>query len=153
VNFSSIHASTELDALVGGADYIVLAAPLTRSTAGLVSAEVLARMKSTAWLINLGRGPLVDEPALLEALRSNTIGGAALDVYWEEPLDRDHPLWDMPNVIISPHMSGDVTDTHSRFVRSFLDNLQRWRSGTPLRHVVDKSLGFRPSRSGSDGDD
>jgi phosphoglycerate dehydrogenase-like enzyme len=144
-DFGVVHASSELPEIVGSADYVVLAAPLTPGTARLFDGDMLARMKPTAWLINLGRGGLIDESALLDSLRSNGIGGAALDVYWEEPLPPEHPLWDMPNVIVSPHMSGDVSDTHTRFVRSFLENLDRWQSGLPLRHVVDKSLGFRPS--------
>lgn len=142
-DFDVIHPTSELPALVGAADYVILIAPLTPSTASLISAEILSRMKPSAWLINLGRGGLVDEAALLHALREGQIAGAALDVYWEEPLASDHPLWDMPNVIVSPHMSGDVADTHTRFVRSFLANLERWQKGLPLQHVVDKGLGFR----------
>ncbi len=143
--FEAIHGSSELSAVVGRADYVVLVAPLTKVTAEMVDREVLSRMKPTARLINLGRAGLVDEEALLEALRMKRIAGAALDVYWEEPLPPTHPLWDMPNVIVSPHMSGDVSDTHQRFVRSFVDNLYRWQANLPLRHVVDKTLGFRPS--------
>lgn len=145
-DFDSVQAATKLKDLAARADFLILAAPLTQETSGLVNSDVLAQMKPDAWLINLGRGPLVDEAALLEALRENRIGGAALDVYWEEPLPADHPLWDMPNVMVSPHMSGDVADTHARFVRSFLANLTRWQKGLPLEHVVDKRLGFRPTR-------
>ena len=142
-DFEVVHATSELQTVVGAADYVVLIVPLTPGTSRLIDAGILARMKPTAWLINLGRGGLVDEAALLHALREKQIAGAALDVYWEEPLAPDHPLWDMPNVIVSPHMSGDVADTHKRFVQSFLANLERWQKGLPLRHVVDKSLGFR----------
>ena len=143
--FEVIHGASELSAVVDRADYVVLVAPLTAATAGIVDHEVLWRMKPTAQLINLGRGGLLDEGALLEALRTKRIAGAALDVYWEEPLPPTHPLWDLPNVIVSPHMSGDVSDTHQRFVRSFLDNLYRWQANLPLHHVVDKTLGFRAS--------
>jgi phosphoglycerate dehydrogenase-like enzyme len=146
-DFKVIHGSSELQEVVGVADYVVLAAPLTKSTAGLVGREVLSRMKPTARLINLGRGALVDEDALIAAMRAKQIAGAALDVYTQEPLPASHPLWDMPNVIVSPHMSGDVFDTHQRFVRSFLDNLQRWQSNAPLSHVIDKVLGFRSGES------
>lgn len=143
-DFDVIHGSSELPEVVGGADYVVLAAPLTKATTGLVGRRVLSSMKPTARLINLGRGGLVDEDALLDALSTKQVAGAALDVYWQEPLPATHPLWDLPNVIVSPHMSGDVFDTHQRFVGSFLDNLHRWLAKAPLRHVIDKSLGFRP---------
>ncbi len=145
-SFEAIYAASDLAELAARADYLILVAPLTATTAGIVDAHVLSRMRPTGWLINLGRGPLVDERALLDALHEKRIAGAALDVYWEEPLSPDHALWDMPNVIVSPHMSGDVSDTHSRFVRSFLSNLARWQNGEALEHVVDKTLGFRPHR-------
>ena len=142
-DFGIVHASGDLLDLSGRADYIVLAAPLVPATTGLIGREVFSRMKPTARIINLGRGPLIDEAALLEVLSSGRIAGAALDVFWEEPLPPTHPLWTTPNVIVSPHMSGDVTDTHDRFVRSFLFNLERWLRGLPLHYVIDKSLGFR----------
>jgi phosphoglycerate dehydrogenase-like enzyme len=86
----------------------------------------------------------VVESALLAALRNGEIAGAALDVFWEEPLPKDHPLWDMPNVLISPHIAGDVATTPEQFVELFLNNLSRWQSGQPLVNVVDKQLGFAP---------
>ncbi len=144
-DFGSIHAVADLPAVLPRADYVVLVAPLTPATQGLIGRRELDSMKPGARLLNLGRGALVDESALLGALREGRLAGAALDVYREEPLPPDHELWAMPNVIVSPHMSGDVADTHARFVRSFLDNLDLWRKGLPLRHVVDKRLGFRPS--------
>jgi phosphoglycerate dehydrogenase-like enzyme len=144
-DFGTIYPSSELLDIVGTADYVVLVAPLLPETTGLIGKGALNRMKPTARLINLGRGPLIDEAALLEAVREGRIAGAALDVYWEEPLPAAHPLWDVPDVIVSPHMAGDITNTHERFVHSFQTNLTRWLAGLPLQYVIDKSLGFRPT--------
>jgi len=101
-------------------------------------------MRHDAWLINLGRGTLVDAPALTSALLGGTIGGAALDVFADEPLPADSPLWALPNVIVSPHMSGDFQGWESALVDLFLRQLRRYRSGQPLANVVDKKLGFIP---------
>jgi phosphoglycerate dehydrogenase-like enzyme len=92
--------------------------------------------------VNVGRGATVDEPALIDALRAGTIAGAALDVFEEEPLPPDSPLWDMENVIVCPHMSGDVEGWEADFANVFYDNVGRWLRGEPLRNVVDKRLGF-----------
>lgn len=144
-DFEIIHPSKDLPDLVASADYLVLICPLTRETDGMVDRGVLNRMKRTARLVNLGRGELVVEDALLEALRNGQIAGAALDVFWQEPLPPDHPIWDMPNVIVSPHIAGDTEDTPERFVQLFLDNLGLWQSGQPLKNVVDKELGWAPT--------
>jgi phosphoglycerate dehydrogenase-like enzyme len=143
-DFDFIYASRELLDVLGRADYVVLVAPLTIATAGVFGREALDRMKPSARLLNLGRGGLVDEAALFEALAKERIAGAALDVFQEEPLPPAHPFWQLPNAIISPHMSGDVEDTAERFVGSFLENLHLWIAGKPLHYVVDKTLGFRP---------
>lgn len=143
-DFDVIHPSSELPEVVASADYVVLACPLTPETRGMIGREELGRMKASARLINLGRGELADEAALVEALREGSIAGAAFDVFWQEPLPADHPLWEMPNVLISPHIAGDIKTTPERFVRLFLDNLKRWQSGLPLVNVVDKSLGYAP---------
>lgn len=143
-DFEIIHPTTGFHDLVADADYLVLICPLTSETEGMVDRDVLSRMKATAVLINLGRGELVVEDALLEALRSGQIAGAALDVLWQEPLPPDHAIWDMPNVVVSPHIAGDTKDTPERFVQLFLDNLGRWQSGQPLKNVVDKALGWSP---------
>ena len=142
-DFDCIYASRELLDVLGQADYVVLVAPLTRATAGIIGREALHRMKPSARLVNLGRGGLVDEAALLEALAMERIAGAALDVFQQEPLRPAHPFWQLPNVIVSPHMSGEVEDTTERFVRGFLENLHLWVAGKPLHYVVDKTLGFR----------
>jgi phosphoglycerate dehydrogenase-like enzyme len=134
----------ELGSLLPTADYLILALPLTEDTHLLVGAGELAQMRHDAWLINLGRGTLVDGPALISALLGGTIGGAALDVFADEPLPADSPLWALPNVIVSPHMSGDFHGWEEALVRLFLRQLRRYRSGKPLANVVDKQLGFIP---------
>ena len=143
-DFDVIHPLSALPNVLPSADYVVLIVPSTKETMGLIGQTAFDRMKPTARLINLGRGELVDEDALLNALRTGKIAGAALDVFWSEPLAADHPLWDMPNVIISPHIAGDTMYTPEQFVSLFLTNLGRWQSGQPLLNVVDKKLGFAP---------
>jgi len=145
VDFGRIHSSADLAGIVHGYDVVVLAAPLTAETSGLVGADVLAAMKQSAYLINVGRGPLVDTGALTEALASGAIAGAALDVVHPEPLPEGHALWAMENVIITPHMSGDTDDYLDDLGTLFVDNLKRYCSGEPLENVVDKALGFVPA--------
>ena len=135
---------SELGALLPTADYLILALPLTHDTHLLVGAGELAQMRHDAWLVNLGRGTLVDEPALIAALLRGTIGGAALDVFADEPLPADSPLWALPNVIVSPHMSADFRGWEDALVGLFLRQLRLYRSGKPLANVVDKGLGFIP---------
>ena len=135
---------SELGTLLPAADYLILALPLTDDTHLLVGAGELAQMRHDAWLINLGRGTLVDEPALVSALLRGAIGGAALDVFADEPLPADSPLWALPNVIVSPHMSGDFHGWEEALVGLFLRQLRLYRSGKPLANVVDKRLGFIP---------
>lgn len=141
-DFGQIHASRDLAGIVHDYDYLVLAAPLTTETRGLVAAEVLTAMKASARLINVGRGELVDTGALVAALSSGSIAGAALDVVHPEPLPEGHALWDMDNVIITPHMSGDTEDYLDDLGQLFVDNLKRYCNGEPLENVVDKNLGF-----------
>jgi phosphoglycerate dehydrogenase-like enzyme len=126
------------------ADYVVLAAPLTEATRGMVDSAALAAMRPTARLINVGRGELVVQADLVTALREGRIAGAALDVFEQEPLPEESPLWDLPNVIVSPHMSGDLVGWRDHLVVLFLDNLRRFAAGVPLRNVVDKTLGYVP---------
>jgi phosphoglycerate dehydrogenase-like enzyme len=144
-DFGRIHSSADLIEVVHGYDYLVLAAPLTDDTRGLVNADVLAAMKPSAHLINVGRGELVSTGALTEALASGSIAGAALDVVHPEPLPAGHALWNMDNVIITPHMSGDSEDYLDDLGKLFVDNLKRYCSGQPLENVVDKALGFVPA--------
>jgi phosphoglycerate dehydrogenase-like enzyme len=131
-----------LPALLPRADWVVLAAPLTDATRGMLDAAALARLRPSARVINVGRGALVVEPDLVDALRGGRIAGAALDVFAREPLPPDSPLWELPGVIVSPHMSGDLVGWRQALVEVFADNLARYRAGEPLRNVVDKTLGY-----------
>ncbi|WP_435868962.1 D-2-hydroxyacid dehydrogenase [Actinomadura coerulea] len=137
-----VHPMERLGEALAGADYVVLAAPLTPQTRGMIDAAALERMRPSARLVNVGRGGLVAEDDLVRALRAGRIAGAALDVFEDEPLPASSPLWDMPGVIVSPHMSGDVVGWRDELVRLFADNLGRYVSGRPLRNVVDKRLGY-----------
>jgi glyoxylate/hydroxypyruvate reductase A len=122
------------------ADAVVLTVPLTDATRGLIGARELASMQPTAWLINVARGPIVDETALVAALTGRRIGGAVLDVFDEEPLAPDHPLWGLPNVVVTPHISGPSTP--DEIAPIFNDNLARFLAGRPLRHVVARRRGY-----------
>lgn len=124
--------------MLGEADFLVLAAPHTPETEGIIGAAELAAMKPTAVLINIGRGALVDEDALIRALQQNRLAGAALDVFADEPPAENSPLWDMPNVIVSPHSASTVTQENARITDIFCDNLRRYLNGEPLRNVLDK---------------
>ncbi|WGW11660.1 D-2-hydroxyacid dehydrogenase [Saxibacter everestensis] len=140
--FRTIHAQARLAEVAGDYDYLIVAAPLTPETRGLVNARVIAALPPNARLINVARGPIVDETALIEALRSGAISGAALDVCNEEPLPAGHPLWNCPNTIISPHMAGDFHGWRAALLDVFLTNLERFRMGQPLLNVVDKKSGY-----------
>ncbi len=140
--FGDIHASDDLALIAGDFDYLVVAAPLTPQTHGLINAEVLSAMRPSARFINVGRGELVDQPALVTALQQQRIAGAALDVFDTEPLPQDSPLWEMPHVLVSPHMSGDTLGWADELVDLFLTNLRAFTNGTDLRNVVDKQRGY-----------
>jgi len=122
------------------ADFVVLLLPLTEETRGIIGSDALAVMKSTAWLINIARGAVVNEPALLEALEQKRIAGAVLDVFDREPLPPSHPLWRMDNVVVTPHISGPSTP--DAIAPVFNDNLARYLAGRALRHVVDRRQGY-----------
>ena len=141
-DFATIYASGDLDQVLTNADYVVVAAPLTDKTHGLFGATQFTAMKQSARFIYVGRGALVNETALVEALQQQQIAGASLDVFETEPLPPDSPLWDFENVIVSPHMSGDYDGHHATVVQVFLDNLRRFIHGEPLLNRVDKRLGF-----------
>jgi phosphoglycerate dehydrogenase-like enzyme len=144
-DFGTVVPSAELAAHAGWADHLVLAAPLTGQTRHLADARVLAAMKPSAHLVNVGRGALVDEPALLDALRSGRIAAASLDVFEQEPLPAGHPFWQLDNVHVSAHMSGDVVGWRDALADQFLANLDRFIAGEPLANLVDKTLGYLPS--------
>jgi phosphoglycerate dehydrogenase-like enzyme len=124
------------------ADYVVLSTPLTPETRGLIGEAELRAMKPEAVLINVGRGPLVDETALIAALRDRRIGGAALDVFNQEPLPAGHPYFGLDNLLLSPHSADHTPDWQQRAMQLFLDNFERYRKGEPLRNVVDKRRGY-----------
>jgi phosphoglycerate dehydrogenase-like enzyme len=140
--FGAIVAAGQLREVVADADWVIVIAPLTAETRGLVDASVLKAMPPNARLINVGRGPVVDGAALVAALREGAIAGAALDVFDREPLPPEDPFWSMPNVIVSPHMAGDVHGWLAWFTDSFLANLRRWQAGQALENVVDLRLGY-----------
>jgi phosphoglycerate dehydrogenase-like enzyme len=133
---------SELDYLLRESDFVVIAAPLTPETRGLIGAAQLKQMKPTAHLINIARGGLIDEPALIEALRDGTIAGAGLDVFSREPLPPESELWDLENVILSPHVSGGTEIYNQRATRIFCDNLRRFLAGEPLVNIVDVERGY-----------
>ena len=141
-SMTHIMTDDELDELLVSADYVVLITPLTQHTRGLFNGARFARMHRGARFINLGRGALIDEDALADALQRGSLAGAALDVFQHEPLPADSALWSTPNLIVSPHMSGDVHDYRDAVAAQFVDNLQRYCAGERLRNVVDKELGF-----------
>jgi phosphoglycerate dehydrogenase-like enzyme len=128
--------------LIASSDYILVATPLTSETRGLVGQEEIAAMKSTAVIMNIGRGPVIDEPALVQALESGSIRGAALDVFNTEPLPPDHPFWKMPNVLLSPHTADRVEGFLVPAFDCFFQNLHRFMRGEPLENTVDKLAGY-----------
>ncbi len=132
----------QVDEVFRQSDYIVLAAPVTGSTNAIANAERLALMKPDACLINVGRGALVDEAALALALRERKIGGAALDVFPTEPLAADSPLWDLPNLLITPHTAALTDRLWERHYALFAENLRRYLAGEPLLAGVDKRKGY-----------
>ncbi|GAA2615642.1 D-2-hydroxyacid dehydrogenase [Streptomyces axinellae] len=143
--FGRVHATGELPSLVGQADWVVCVAPLTSESAGMFDAGMFARMKPEAHFVNVGRGQHVVEDDLVDALLEHRIKGAALDVFAEEPLPADSRLWDVPGLLISPHMSGDTAGWRDDLCEQFLDNFDRWEKGEPLLNVVDKKLGYVPT--------
>ena len=131
-----------LDELLPEADLVINTLPETAETIGVITAHRLGLMKATSLFVNVGRGSVVDEPALIEALRANNISGAMLDVTAEEPLPQGHPLWTCPNVLLTQHTGGGFAEEDRDKVRVFTDNLRRYRAGEPLQNVVDFSRGY-----------
>lgn len=143
-NFDQVYTADRLVEAVQGVDAVVLCLPGTGATAGLISKEVLDAMAPGTILVNCGRGSTVDQEALMDALREKRLAGAVLDVFESEPLGADSPLWDMENVVITPHISGrdgDSINTEAIFA-IFLENLNRWIHNQPLTHLVDRTRGY-----------
>jgi phosphoglycerate dehydrogenase-like enzyme len=131
-----------IDDLLPAADFVIVTVPLTPETQGWITTQQFRLMKPSAYLINIGRGGTIVERDLVQALRENRIAGAGLDVFETEPLPEESPLWEMKNVIITAHYSGRTPHYTERAMEIFLDNLERYQAGEPLRNVVDKQLGY-----------
>ncbi len=140
LNLDRLLPTADIDLILGELDFLILTCPHTPETEGLISAARLATLKSSAVLINLARGAIVDEPALIAALRDGKLAGAALDVVAKEPLAPDSLLWDMPNVLISPHSASTATSENGKITDLFCDNLRRRLDGRPLRNVLNYEL-------------
>jgi phosphoglycerate dehydrogenase-like enzyme len=133
---------SELNAVLAESDYIVLAVPLTPDSRHMIGAAELAAMKPNAVIVNIARGAVIDQPALIDALKGHRIGGAALDVTDPEPLPSDSELWSLDNVMITPHISGGTPHYMDRAIELFCDNLRRYANGATLRNVVDPDRGY-----------
>ena len=146
-DFGDVVASSDLSHHAGWADHVVVTAPLTDQTRGLFDAAVFASMKPSAHIVNIGRGAIIDEEALVNALTAGQIAAASLDVFGTEPLPEDSLLWTTPGVVVSPHLSGDAHGWLDTLARQFVENATRWFDDQELFNVVDKSLGFVPASS------
>ncbi|MFF4710257.1 D-2-hydroxyacid dehydrogenase [Streptomyces eurythermus] len=143
---TGIHGPDDLDRLISRADWVIAAAPLTERTYRMFDTHRFGVMQPSAFFVNVGRGGLVDEEALVRALERRWIAGAALDVFAAEPLPGDSPLWELPGLIVSPHMSGDTFGWRDRLGAQFVELYERWAAGRPLPNVVDKTRGYVPGR-------
>lgn len=139
---SRVFGPDRLSAMLPLCDFVVVVVPDTPETRQMIGARELRAMKPTAYLINIARGSVVDEPALVQALREGWIAGAALDVFAQEPLPPESPLWTLDNVILTPHIAGEPANYVGRVMEIFGENLTRWREGKPLRNVVDLAKGY-----------
>jgi len=137
-----VYGVAELRELMAASDYVLAAAPLTAETRGLIGEQAIAAMKPNAVLINLGRGPVVEEQALVSALRAGAIRGAVLDVFDREPLEPEHPFWSMDNVLLSPHTADRTATWLDEAMELFLENYRRFAAGQALLNVTDKRLGY-----------
>jgi phosphoglycerate dehydrogenase-like enzyme len=140
--FERLYPVEALTDMLPECDFVVIALPLTDETLHIIDAAVLASMKSSAYLVNVGRGDIIDEEALIMALKEGRIAGAALDVFSQEPLPGDSPLWDMPNVIVTPHIAGLSPHLTEDTVNFFIKNLQRYLEELPLYNQVDLEKGY-----------
>ena len=134
--------SSALHDMLGRSDYVVIALPATKDTERLFGERELRAMKPSAYLVNVGRGSVVDEPALVRALKENWIAGAGLDVFSHEPLPPESELWGLPNVYMTPHVSGNLMGVESPIIALFGENLRRYLAGEPLKNLVNKEAGY-----------
>jgi len=139
-NADRLYPSSELKTMLSEADFVVLICPETEETRGMIGEDEIAAMKKGSVLINISRGSIVDEEALIASLKSGHLGGAALDVASKEPLPPESPLWDMPNVIISPHSASTADNENEKLTEIFIDNLHRYIEGKPFRNLLNKKL-------------
>lgn len=137
-----IHGPEDLLVLASGHDVLVIATPLTPETTGMIDGSVLDAMPATSYLVNIGRGKIVDTNALVHALNTGSISGAALDVVDPEPLPENHPLWEAPGVVLTPHNAGDYPEHRQSLVDVFIDNVERYRRGDQLLNLIDKIAGY-----------
>ncbi|MFM7369657.1 MAG: D-2-hydroxyacid dehydrogenase, partial [Sphaerospermopsis kisseleviana] len=138
-NFDKVVGANDWKELLPAADFVVIATPLTAETKGIIDVETLRLFRPDSYLINIARGGIVDESALIQALQEGLIAGAALDTVFIEPLPAESPLWTLPNVFITPHCSGNSPRVKERTLALFLDNFNRYCQGKSLRNVVDKT--------------
>lgn len=140
--FEAVVGPSDLDTVLGWSDFVVLAVPQTAQTDQMIGRRELAAMRSDAYLINIARGSVVDEGALIDALQRGAIAGAGLDVFADEPLPDTSALWKLPNVVVTPHVAGAMPRYFDRALDLFVDNFERLRSGLPLHNLVDKDAGY-----------
>lgn len=144
--FECIYRNDDMRETAAWSDYFIICAPLTEQTRHSVNAEIFDAMKASCHVINVGRGPIIDETALVQALTSGSIGSASLDVFETEPLPSDNPLWEMENVHISPHISGDAGDFELALIRQFADLADVWFHSHDFPSAVDKKRGYAHTR-------
>ncbi len=133
---------SELNLMLSDCDFVVAAAPLTRETRHMISDDAIAAMKPNAVVINIGRGPVIDQAALVRALSAGRIKGAGLDVFEQEPIPADDPIFKLPNILISPHSADHTRDWLNQAMQFFLEQYQRFSGGQPLKNIVEKHLGY-----------
>jgi phosphoglycerate dehydrogenase-like enzyme len=138
----AVYGSAQIDDVLPQADYVLLCTPVTPATTGIMNAARMSKMKPDAYLINVARGPLIDEAALLDTLQHRRIAGAALDVFNQEPLPADSPFWSLDNILITPHTAAVTDRLWERHYRLIVDNMKRFLAGERLLNEVDKSRGY-----------
>jgi phosphoglycerate dehydrogenase-like enzyme len=137
-----VYSPAETDEVLAQSDFVVLLLPATPETENIINAARLARMKKTAWLLNFGRGALIDDAALVAAAKAGTIAGAILDVFRQEPLPKDDPFWGTENILVLPHIGGLHPARDSMVAALLVENLRRFLDGAPLKEVVDRKAGY-----------